>query len=56
VSSGVAAPLTGQSSTGAAFPGQAPLVSRAEYPYGIYNVPTSAGPPTTFRLYFQYDL
>ena len=58
---GVAGPLTGQSVTGAAFPGQAPLVNRAQYPYGAYNIPTTPllgalEPPTTYRLYFQYDL
>jgi hypothetical protein len=61
VSTGVAGPLTGQSVTGAAFPGQAPLVNRAQYPYGAYNIPTTPAlgaleTPTTFRLYFQYDL
>jgi hypothetical protein len=61
VTAGVAAPLTGQSVTGAAFPGQAAIVNRAEYPYGTYNIPTSPAlganeMPTTFRLYFQYEL
>jgi hypothetical protein len=61
VATGVAGPLTGQSVTGAAFPGQAPLVSKAQYPYAAYYVPTlpllgALENPTTFRMYFQYDL
>jgi outer membrane receptor protein involved in Fe transport len=67
VTTGVAAPLTGQSQTGLAFPTLAPLITTATNPYGPYLIPfatsngfgTASGAynaPTTVRVYFQYAL
>ena len=56
VSTGVAAPLTGQNITGVAYPGLANIVARDTNPYGTYVVPVSGTPPLNLRLYFQYKL
>ncbi len=67
VTTGVAAPLTGQSQTGLAFPTLAPLITTAAHPYGPYVIPYASstgfgvasgayGAPTTVRVYFQYAL
>jgi hypothetical protein len=56
VTSGVTAPLTGQSTTGLYFPQYAAVVAKSSYPYGAYNIPVGNAAPTNFRLYFQYAL
>jgi hypothetical protein len=56
VTTGVAGPLTGQNTTGLAFPGLANVVSSQINPYGAYTIPSAGGAPTNFRFYFQYAL
>jgi hypothetical protein len=56
VSTGVAAPLTGQSVTGAVFPTYTNVVAKNTYPYGAYNVGYNNILPFTLRLYVQYKL
>lgn len=60
VTSGVAAPFTGQSVTGVAFPNEAPVVAKGVLPYQPYVVTAPFGVvptlPTTFRLYYQLAL
>ncbi|MBD5633458.1 MAG: hypothetical protein IAI49_03165, partial [Candidatus Eremiobacteraeota bacterium] len=56
VTNGVAAPLTGQSTTGLAFPGLANVVEKNTNPYAAYTTGVGIAAPTNFRLYIQYAL
>jgi hypothetical protein len=56
VTSGVAAPFSGQSPTGVAFPNEAAVVPKGVLPYEPYIVQGAATLPTTFRLYYQLAL
>jgi hypothetical protein len=56
VTTGVAGPLTGQNTTGLAYPGLANIVAKEINPYAAYTIPTVNVAPTNFRLYFQYAL
>ena len=60
VTTGIGGPLTGQSASGATTPTLAPLVARANSPYGAYTVSPVTGInaplPTSFRLYMQVGL